>query len=183
MPGWQSRSGTSFPKMTTAPFVIAFEQCVNSPLSCRPQSGGGAITSTGRACQVLCYHDRGCARVECYHDRVACRASRFARAANVLSAIGVFPPARHLRPSAAPPEDACNRNHTTPTSVGGRAHVWASHTPAGVEKLGLAYRGVLSLSATHAAAWAQIVAENATAAVFEDDVEVRALIRPFSVAP
>ena len=33
-------------------------------------------------------------------------------------------------------------------------------------------RGVLSLSATHAAAWEAIVASNVTTAVFEDDIQV-----------
>lgn len=81
---------------------------------------------------------------------------RFERAARVLDSLGVFPHARQLHPKTAPNVTGCDVNNSSTIS-----------------KLLLPHeRGLLSLSATHAAAWEVVVASNKTTAVFEDDIAV-----------
>ena len=81
---------------------------------------------------------------------------RFERPAAILHEVG-FPPARHLLPLAAP----------EPVPVVAAA---ASDASASSSTSCTFSRGVRSLSATHAAAWRAIVAQNLTAAIFEDDI-------------
>ena len=91
--------------------------------------------------------------------------SRFERAAAVLRRLGVFPPARLLEPLPAPQiciNDRPNDGHGSDASHG-------DATGSGSSTLN---RGVLSLTATHAAAWARAISSNATIAVFEDDIDI-----------
>ena len=113
---------------------------------------------------------------------------RFDRAARVISSLGVFPPAQRLHPAAAP--TACPRHAMVAARVTGSAAGSASATAAtaatsfsdtagmssrrkaGMGSVQLHTPGILSLAATHAAAWGEIVRTNLTRAVFEDDIAV-----------
>lgn len=84
---------------------------------------------------------------------------RFERAAAIVQSFRLYPPARRLPPARAPP--TCMEEDIKGGGAGD--DMWIS------SRLNA---GVLSLTATHAAAWAAAVSTNTSVAVFEDDIEV-----------
>ena len=104
---------------------------------------------------------------------------RFERAASIVRSIGLFPPPTRVHPPIPPAlcrERAdglrtgsdSSRGSDSSSSSSRAANLPASKASAAPPPL---TRGILSLAAAHARAWQLIVDSNATAAVFEDDIE------------
>lgn len=83
--------------------------------------------------------------------RIIAFPERFKRAASFVDSLDVWMvAARRLHPAAVPPSVACNSSTA------------------------FAQSGVLSLSATHAAAWEEVLSTNDSLTIFEDDIDAAA---------